>query len=112
MALQYTLRIIKGGMSWAGLPCGSHVWISRATSKRTRSDPIGDRSVPMTRVGNMLSSRYGLIILVCIVRQVYWGCEQPHSSLAMYLPWLEMVCNSNKYLYGMPCGFVQKLFPV
>ena len=110
VALQYTMRIMKGGLLFAGLPCSSHVWISRGTSKRSRADPRGDLTVDMTRFGNMFASRFGLICLICIVRSVFWACEQPNTSLAMYLHYLEHVLNANRIMLGFAVGQCQRLF--
>ena len=37
----HTLRLVPGGILTLGPPCGSFVWINRATSGRSSTSPYG-----------------------------------------------------------------------
>lgn len=106
---QFSIAFGWSKVEYVGVGCHVGAMFGSRGGPR-RGAGIGDRTVDMTVIGNCLASRFGLVILICLVRQIFWGCEQPASSLAMYLPYIEMAFNSNKFIYGMPCGFVQKLF--
>ena len=96
VALQYLLRVSRGGLMWAGLPCSSHVWISRGSSGRSISCPRGDTSKKITRVGNEQACRWALMVLVCIARGVWWCCEQPSSSLVPSLHYVKWILHLNR----------------
>lgn len=114
MACQYILRLKPGALFWGGLPCSLHVWISRGTSGKTRDNPRGifDGSFKheCVKVANLLAARYALLVLVCLVRQVHWITEQPVSSVAMYLPYLEVALHTARQMLGFPAGLLQKLY--
>ena len=108
LAYQYLLRVQRGGLFFSGLPCSSHVWISRGTSGRSSENPKGNDS-PMTRKGNLLTCRYALMVLVAVARAVWWLCEQPVSSLATKLPYLDWVMNLNMVHRGLDAGRLVRL---
>lgn len=94
-----------------------HVWVSRGTTGKTRSNPRGVQQGgsyrhECVRLGNLLAARFALCVLVCLARQVYWVTEQPVSSLAQYLPYLEMVLYPAKLMIGFASGLFQKLYLV
>ncbi|CAK8991889.1 Uncharacterized protein SCF082_LOCUS2851 [Durusdinium trenchii] len=114
VACQYILRLKPGALFWGGLPCSLHVWISRGTSGKTRDNPRGifDGSFKheCVKVANLLAARYALLVLVCLVRQVHWITEQPVSSVAMYLPYLEVALHTARQMLGFPAGLLQKFW--
>lgn len=98
-----------GGLLFAGLPCSAHVWINSGTSKKNRLDPRGSMDQESTVIGNMLACRFALVALVALVRQIWWVTEQPNSSVAQYLPYLEIVLNPCRHLLGFAPGLCQRL---
>ena len=80
-AVGLVLRLRVGGLVWGGTPCSSWVFMNRGTSKRTASNPLGDCSEPSVRLGNLLTTRFVLLVLLGVARGAMWCCEQPMSSL-------------------------------
>ena len=99
-AVRCVLRLRRGGCLWGGLPCSAHVWIASGTTGKSPSFPRGDMSVPCTRKGNCLAARFCLLALLAIARQVYWGGEQPGTSVAILLDYVEWVMNCNRSMIG------------
>ena len=44
LALVLTLSVIAGGFIGGGFPCSTYVWLARGHTKRSRENPLGDRS--------------------------------------------------------------------
>ena len=114
MALQYVLRLRAGALLMCGLPCSLHVWLSRGTSGKSRENPRGDcdgftASMKKTMEANMIACRFALIALVCLVRQVWWVTEQPSSSVAHYLEYLELALEPARCMGGFAQGMLQRL---
>ncbi len=57
----------------------------------------------------MIAARFALVALICLVRQIYWVTEQPSSSVAMFLPYLELVLYPARIMLGFPAGLFQRL---
>ena len=64
------------------------------------------------KIANMLACRFSLICILCLVREIFWCGEQPSSTVALFLPYLETVMNANIYLRGFPAALIQKLLLV
>lgn len=114
VANQYALRIVESGLAWGGLPCSLHVWISRGTSGKSRENPRGVRpdgtfSHSCVKQANMLAARWALLAMLFHVRRVWWLCEQPVSSVAHYLPYIEAALYPGRYLAGFAGGLLQRL---
>ena len=96
-----------------GLPCSLHVWISRGTSGKSRDNPRGICNGVFkhdcVRIANLVAARYAMVVLVCLVRQVMWVTEQPASSVAPFLPYLEVALYTARQMLGFPAGLLQKL---
>lgn len=108
LCLQNALRCRVGALCFMGLPCSSHVFMSMGTTGKSRACPRGDMTVGGARLGNLLAARTAILICVCLARQVYWEIEQPASSVAPYLPYLDWVLNINRSMSGMNPGTVVK----
>lgn len=109
LALQYLLRCRCGALMFAGFPCSAHVWLASDGSKKTRADPRGNVSLEFVQRGNMQASRFCLMVLVCKVRQVWWGGEQPNGSLALFLQYVQMVLHPCLFLLGFTSSFIQRM---
>jgi hypothetical protein len=55
-ALHGVLRVEEDWLLTAGLPCGSFVWINRATSRRSRENPFGDQARQYIKNANKILS--------------------------------------------------------
>ncbi|CAK9076947.1 Putative rhamnose biosynthetic enzyme 1 [Durusdinium trenchii] len=105
------LRLQVGSLFWSGLPCSLHVWVSRGTSGKTRSNPRGNPDKhDCTKEANMIAARFALCILICLARGVWWICEQPVSSVAMYLHYIEHAIYPARTMLGFQAGFIQKFW--
>lgn len=114
LCLQYVLRLKLGSLLWCGLPCSLHVWISRGTSGKSRANPRGVNESGVTLhecvgIANCIAARFGLIAVLCLVRQVWWAIEQPVSSVAMWLPYLELALYPARLILGFQASMFQKL---
>ena len=113
VACQYVLRLKPNAVLWGGLPCSLHVWIPRGTSGKSRDNPRGIFNGKFkhecVRIANLLAARYSMLVLVCLVRQVMWVTEQPASSVAPFLPYLEVALYTARQMLGFPAGLLQKL---
>ena len=75
------LRLKHGAVLWCGTPCSTWVFMSRGSTRRSATEPLGDEHVEKVRVSNCLVARTVLLTLLAIARGVAWAWEQPISSL-------------------------------
>ncbi|CAK9007833.1 WD_REPEATS_REGION domain-containing protein, partial [Durusdinium trenchii] len=108
LALKQVLRVRYDGLYWLGVPCNSWVWIASSTTKRHSSEfgILGDDRIPSVSMGNCISARCALLIMVAIVRGIYWCAEQPGSSVLKDSPYISHVLTSMgpHYLKRMSMG--------
>ena len=109
ICLLNVLRCREGALCFMGLPCSAHVFMSMGTTGKNRANPRGDMTVATTKMGNLLAARTALLICVCLARKVFWGIEQPASSVAPYLQYLDWVININRAMSGFSPGNIVKL---
>ena len=103
-ALKQVLRLKKGGMWWAGVPCSLLVFISMGTSGR-HLRPMGFEDQPKVANSNLLLSRTALLALV-VCRAVFWAVEQPGSSVLPRTPYFEHLMQLGEVLKS-PTFFVR-----
>lgn len=96
VALLYVLRLEAAGLLWGGVPCSSYVWIARGHTERSRTNIMGNNH-PAVLLGNCMTSRFCLLILIALARNVHWAIEQPGSSLMPYYPRLLAIMNSQYF---------------
>jgi hypothetical protein len=87
IAIRNTLRIVEGGLLYGGVPCNSFIFMNSANTQRTDLNPLGNKSSPAVNTGNMLASRFMLLVLIALSRKVYWFVEQPGSSKLKHFPY-------------------------
>lgn len=109
VALQYVLRMKVGALLFCGLPCSLHVWISRGTSGKSRQHPRGRTDLPCVANANQIAARFGMIILVCLARQIWWLAEQPSSSVAHFLPYIQAGLYPAVRMLGFVGGVIQRM---
>ena len=90
-ALKQVLRLKPGSLLWGGVPCSLLVWVSRSSSKRLLPgyDVMGDPFSKPTLQSNTLLSRFALLVLLCMSREVFWAIEQPQSLLLKDTPYYD-----------------------
>ena len=77
ISLRAVLKLRAGGIFWAAPPCGTWVWVSRAsTGRHIRTEGSSWSAC----VQNALVERLCLLLRVCMYRKVFWAVEQPASS--------------------------------
>ena len=79
--LESIVRVLPGGLVWLGPPCSSWVWLSRAVTQRSFTNPGGDETRADVRVANRIAEVVAKITQVCDACGVYWVIEQPSTSL-------------------------------
>lgn len=77
--------------------------------EKKHSCPRGDMTVPATQKGNCIASRFCLLALIAVARQSYWGGEQPGSSVAILLEYVEWLMNCNRCMVGFSPGSTVRL---
>ena len=112
VALQYVLRMVPGSLLYSGLPCSLHVWIARGTSLKTRVNPRGNLLQSSVREANLIACRFSMVVLVCLVRQIWHLTEQPGSSVARHLPYLESALHPDRTMVGFQPALCQYLYRV
>ena len=81
-ALVWTMRLKSElAIQHMGIVCSSWVWMSRASTGRSSSDPMGDNSSAVVRHANCMVARCCIIIYLAAARLVTTMVEQPASSL-------------------------------
>ena len=86
LAVRIALSVIPGGVVWFGVPCSTLVWMARGHTKRSRANPLGDR----TRADVCRANRIArIVVMLCRVlakRGVFFVMEQPAGSLLWQTP--------------------------
>ena len=88
IAIQKVLRVRRGGLLWLGVPCSTFCWMAKSSHQRSSNCPLG-RDSEAVRLGNLLSCRAVLLLLIAAARGVYWFVEQPALSALEYFPYLD-----------------------
>jgi hypothetical protein len=86
------LRICAGGLMFIAAQCSSWVWLSRATSERTISNPAGNPERAFVKLGNLLNDRCSLVCYIAHQIGVKWVIEQPTSSMFFVTPGMSAIC--------------------
>eukprot|EP00969_Alexandrium_andersonii_P371745 15480189-Alexandrium_andersonii.AAC.1 len=86
VALALVLRLSKeSSLLWMAVVCSTWVWISRASTQRSTSQPLGTDS-DGNRKANQMTSRCALLQVIQACRGGSWAIEQPASSLLRLHP--------------------------
>ena len=90
------MRRLRGGLGGAHFAtvCSTWVWISRASTRRSLSEPLGAH--PRTckvEQANVMVSRVALLLLWLQAQGNLWFLEQPASSLMCHHPRMAQVKN-------------------
>ena len=86
IALTIIMRVRKGGVCWFAPPCSSWVWMSRASTGRAESRPLGNDDRANVRIQNILVSRVTYLLHLCWARGAHFLIEQPASSVMFLHP--------------------------
>lgn len=80
----------------SGLHVRSWVWISMATTKRTMPGHgiMGDPGLECVECANTIAARTALLVMVALIRGIWWAAEQPGSSVLKDTPYLSHVLTS------------------
>ena len=86
-ALQCLRRLRpRRGCAWLGTVCSTWVFMSRASTMRTKLKPQGDVSRRCVVNGNRQASRSALVMAFCYAKACGFVLEQPASSLLWHHP--------------------------
>ncbi|CAL1136184.1 unnamed protein product [Cladocopium goreaui] len=91
------LRLVVEGLAFAGLPCGSFVYLNRSSSKRSRKRPLGSQRRLYVKQANTLGARLMMLMLLTTLRSAFWETEQPGSSLFIWFPYLRFLARLFKH---------------
>ena len=98
-ALSLALRLRKDGLAWLAPPCSSWVSISRGSTHRSASEPLGKRprSVKVIQ-NNRLVSRMSLLLDYIFRHGIFYIIEQPRTSIMWKHPRLKKTLKRHKAL--------------
>ncbi len=88
-AVKLSLRVVRKGLQFFGLPCNSHTWMSSSLHQRSPMFPHGNEALSFVQVGNEIAYKVAILIMLGLVRAVTWMLENPANSRCVYLPCLE-----------------------
>ena len=83
--------------------------MSSATTRRTRSNPMGDTTLRNNVKASAVAVRWCLGMLLGVVRRIVWVAEQPSSSVLLYLPCVRFLMNINMAGFGYPASSLVRL---
>ena len=95
-ALVLALRIRRGGVAWLAPPCSSFVSVCKGTTKRSKQQPLGNKSNSKVHKNNRLVSRLCLILELLWRRGVKYVVEQPTGSVMLLHPRLRRTLKRHK----------------
>lgn len=90
---------VRGAFCMLAPVCASWVFMSRGTTKRCQTYPLGDESVQCVRAGNLMVARVALMIRLLHSKGVVWVLEQPSSSLLMHHPRMQALLRDGIPVY-------------
>ena len=92
-ALWLVMCLHPDGLCWLATVCSSWIWMSRSSTGRTATTPMGLPSLS-THSGNTMVARTAALIQLIAAKSAWYGLEQPHQSLMTSHPALARI----KYL--------------
>eukprot|EP00959_Pyramimonas_sp_CCMP1952_P116270 2430974-Pyramimonas_sp.AAC.1 len=60
--------------------------MSSSYHKRDKTTPLGDASKPLVHEANMVAAFWAFLLIIAVVRRVWWWSEQPATSRMWHLP--------------------------
>jgi len=66
--------------------CSTWVFMSRGSTLRSKSRPLGRRDSLAVREGNLLTVRALILLIICTAKGIWWVLEQPSTSIMEYHP--------------------------
>ena len=78
------LNVRPGGGHTSAPVCSTWVFMSRGSTHRSVSNPLGRRDSDAVQIGNLLAARAICLLLIASATGIFWVMEQPGTSL-MYL---------------------------
>lgn len=94
LAVLCILRLVQGGLAFFACQCSSWVWMSRASTGRSPSNPTGNEAAPSVIQGNASNNRCAILCVLCHKIGAFWAVEQPGSSLFFETDDMKMAINA------------------
>ncbi len=95
-ALYYYFRGDTDALQWFATVCSTWIFMSRFTTGRSESVPMGNTTFGMVACANNMTARTGIVIALCYVQLKAWCLEQPDKSLMKChttLAFIKAVCD-------------------
>jgi hypothetical protein len=89
-ALRLIRNIREGGVAHLATVCSTWVYLCRATTGRSVTNPLGDRGEPLVENANTMVARTSLLLVFATALLVFFIHEQPLTSLmpdTMFFRW-------------------------
>jgi hypothetical protein len=105
-ALVMALNCIDGGASVMAIVCSSYVFVNRATSGRSRHNPLGNTHLEYVASANVMGSRTVLLMFLFAAIGAFSILEQPKGSLYEEHPRMQFLISTlDIYRLGVPMGW-------
>ncbi|CAK9069956.1 unnamed protein product [Durusdinium trenchii] len=85
-ALFWTLNLEPGSGALSAPVCSSWVFLSRGSTLRSRTNPLGRNDSECVRQGNILCGRTLVLMILCAAKGIFWCLEQPQTSCMEWHP--------------------------
>lgn len=85
-ALWVVLSLKPNGLAWFATVCSTWVFLSRNSTGRSASEPLGRTHFEQVDNGNIQTGRSSLLALLTMCLGSFWALEQPASSLMFCHP--------------------------
>lgn len=83
----WSVANLKPGSGHLTAPvCSTFVFMSRGTTQRSRTKPLGRTDYPSVRLGNLLFCRALILVILAACKGCMWVLEQPGSSTMEWHP--------------------------
>ena len=87
------LRLRCTGLSWFATVCSTWIWLSRSTTERSPSCPLGPQYLhyagATVEQGNIQVARSALLMLLISCKGAFWMLEQPLGCIMKHHPALQ-----------------------
>lgn len=85
-ALYWCCNLAPGGGKVTAPVCATWVWLSRGSTLRSKTCPLGRCDSEVVQEANIMFGRLMILLMICSAKKVWWILEQPHSSIMHYHP--------------------------
>ena len=108
--IRLAAQIEHMGFSMFAPPCSNMIWMSRGSTLRCKSRPLGDTTKEHVRISNEITKRCVFLVEFLMCRGVQWLVEQPLTSIMFMLPFWRSFLKQRRtlHVYGYDIEICRK----